>query len=119
MAAVGGALITAVAPVVLRALNAQYGAMGATAVIAVLCAGTLLRIAYLVWAAVQRWRRQMTMLLTLNFLSASVLVATMPGLCHQHGALGGALAVLVGQAVLTAGAAIHFVVIGRRSKVPA
>jgi O-antigen/teichoic acid export membrane protein len=114
LAAVGAVLITAFAPLGLRILNAQYGSMDATGVIAVLCAGSLLRIGYVVWSAVQRSRRRMRALLALNLISASVFLAIIPGLSHGHGALGSAVALLIGQFILSAGAAVHFITTGHR-----
>lgn len=116
IASVCGILLTALAPVVLRLLNREYGTMGATAVIAVLCVGSLIRTVYLVWSAMQRVHRKLTTLLVFNFISAALFVAIMPSLCHAHGALGGAIAVLIGQTVLSAAAAIHFAIVSRRSR---
>lgn len=111
---VGGVLITAAAPLALRLLDAQYGSMGATAVIGALCAGSFIRVVYVVWSAVQRARRKMKALLTLNFISASAFVLIMPVMCHTYGAFGGALAVLVGQLLLSGGATVHFALQNRR-----
>lgn len=116
LAALGAVLITAVAPVVLRLLNQQYGEMGATAVIAVLSAGSVVRTVYIVWAALQRSRRQMGWLLVMNLVTCGLLLAIIPTLSDQHGALGGAFALLVAQSVLSLGAVAHFIVSRHRRK---
>lgn len=116
LAAAGAVLITAVAPVVLRLLNKQYGEMGATAVIALLGAGAVIRTGYIVWAALQRARRQMAWLLVMNFISCGLLLAIIPALSDRHGAVGGAIALLVAQSVLSLGAAAHFVATRHRRK---
>jgi O-antigen/teichoic acid export membrane protein len=110
LATVGAVLITVVAPVALRLLNKQYGEMGATAVIAVLSAGSVVRTVYIVWAALQRARRQMTWLLVMNFVTCALLLAVIPTMSDRHGALGGAIALLVAQSVLSLGAVVHFVI---------
>jgi O-antigen/teichoic acid export membrane protein len=104
----GAAIIVAVVPVAFRLLNPQYGEMGATGVVAVLCLGSIIRVVYIVWSGLQRSRRKMKMLLTLNVITGPMIVALIPGLCGEYGALGGAVAVLIAQMVLSAGAVIHF-----------
>lgn len=116
LATVGAVLITATAPVALRLLNKEYGEMGATAVIAVLSAGCVARTVYIVWAALQRARRQMAWLLVMNLTTCVLLLAVIPVLSDRHGALGGAFALLVAQSVLSLGAAGHFVITHRRRK---
>ena len=108
LSTVGGLLLVALAPIGLRLLNPQYGEMGATAVIAVLAAGTVLRCVYMVWAGLQRARRNMKAPLVLNVASALVLLVFLPTLCSRHGALGGALALLLAQLALAVGIAVHF-----------
>ena len=103
-------LIAALAPIALRLLNPQYGAMGANWVIAVLCVGSVIRTGYTVWAAVQLVRRNMMTVLAVNFVSGVLLLAANPGLSAAHGAVGGAFAMLLAQSVLSAGALTHFIV---------
>lgn len=114
LSTVGGLLLVLLAPVGLRLLNPQYGAMGATGVIGVLALGTVLRCIYMVWAGLQRARRNMTAPLVLNVASTVVLLAFMPGLCARYGALGGAFALLLAQLALAAGIAVHFQINRRR-----
>jgi O-antigen/teichoic acid export membrane protein len=116
LAALGAVLITAVAPVALRLLNQQYGDMGATTVIAVLSAGSVVRTVYIVWAALQRSRRQMGWLLAMNLITCALLLAVIPTLADRHGALGGAFALLVAQSVLSLGAGAHFIASRHRRK---
>lgn len=106
---VGGALVTLVAPPVLTYLNADYGEMGATAVIAVLAGSTVFRLVYQVWAGLQRARRRMAIPLALSGVSACVLLVALPGLSSAHGALGGAIALLLAQLALAVGIVVHFV----------
>jgi O-antigen/teichoic acid export membrane protein len=110
LATSGAVLIAALVPIALRFLNPQYGAMGAAWVITVLCIGSVTRTGYTVWAAIQLVRRNMTMVLAVNFVSGVLLLAVMPGLSAAHGAIGGAFAMLLAQSVLSAGALVHFII---------
>lgn len=112
----GAVAIIAVVPVVLRLVNPMYGEMGAVGVIAALCAGSVIRVIYIVWSGLQRARRKMKMLLILNFITASMLLLIIPSLAGRYGALGGALAVLIPQTVLSAGAVVHFLATRRESR---
>jgi O-antigen/teichoic acid export membrane protein len=116
VAGIGSVVIIAVAPTGLRLLNPQYGAMGAAHVIAVLAAGAVLRCTYRVWSGLQRARRRMTAPLVLNVIATTVLLATMPGLCHTYGALGGAVALLLASLAMTLGIVVHFEVSRRRRR---
>jgi hypothetical protein len=102
--------------VALRLVDPIYGEMGAAGVIAVLCAGSVIRVIYIVWSGLQRARRKMTMLLILNFITGSMLFAIIPGLAGRYGALGGALAVLIPQTVLSLGAVVHYLATRRQSR---
>jgi len=112
----GAAVMIAVVPVTLRLVNPIYGEMGAAGVIAVLCAGSVVRVIYIVWSGLQRARRKMKMLLILNFITGSMLFAIIPGLAGRYGALGGALAVLIPQTVLSLGAVAHFLATRRHGQ---
>jgi O-antigen/teichoic acid export membrane protein len=103
----GTAGLVAVAPTALRILNPQYGELGAFAVISVLCAATVIRAPYIVWSALQQSRRALRLPLMFNAVTAALLLIVMPSLCDTFGAVGGALAVLVHQAALTAAAGVH------------
>jgi O-antigen/teichoic acid export membrane protein len=108
LSTVGAIPLIALGPTALRLLHPEYGSMGARAVIAALAAGTVVRCVYVVWAGLQRARRNMRAPLILNSISAVALLASMPFFARAHGAFGGALALLVTQAILTVGMAIHF-----------
>jgi O-antigen/teichoic acid export membrane protein len=112
----GSALVIAIAPPALRLLNPEYGHMAATSVIAVLAVGAVLRCTYQLWSGLQRSRRKMTAPLLLNVISAVVLLATMPGLCRTHGALGGAAALMLASLVMTLGIVVHFGVSRHRGR---
>ncbi|MCU1698708.1 MAG: AMP-dependent synthetase and ligase [Mycobacterium sp.] len=121
LAVTGGLALSLVAPTALRWLNPHYGSMGATAVIAVLSVGTVFRCTYMVWAGLQRSRRNMKMPLLFNFFCAVLLLSIMPALTSDHGALGGAIALLLSQlAVITAigGHVLFKRRRGRRASVP-
>ncbi|MBS1691343.1 MAG: hypothetical protein JST91_03885 [Actinobacteria bacterium] len=109
-ASVGGLLLVIVAPAVLGMLNQHYREMNATSVIAVLAAGTVLRCTYMVWAGLQRARRNMTLPLLLNFACAVALFSIMPVLCSSRGALGGSLALLYVGLGLVAAIGVHVLV---------
>lgn len=114
LSVVGAAFLVAVAPYGMRFLNAQYGAMGATSVIATLAVGTICRLLYQVWSGLQRARRSMLAPLVLNVISAAILLGSLPALCRAHGALGGAFALLLAQLGLAAGIVMTFVIGHRR-----
>lgn len=113
---VGSVLLIAVVPVVLPLLNPQYGQMAPTAVISVLCLGSVIRVVYTVWSCLQKSRRNLKVPLILNFITAAVLLAIMPALAGAYGALGGAIAVLIPQVILSAGAVVHLIVTRRKWK---
>lgn len=120
--AVGGlgtAVIIPLAPLALRILNPEYGGMGGTGVIALLCGGCLLRTVYVVWAALQRSRRNMKVILALDFTCVMLLLFLIPDLCGIWGALGGALALFVADFVRCTGAVGHFLVTRRRGPITA
>jgi hypothetical protein len=105
--AIGAVVIIAVAPLGLQVLNSQYGAMNPTEVIAILCGASLMRAAYLIWAGLERARRNVTVPLVLNCVFTAILLLATPVMSGRFGALGGASAVLLAQSVLTLGAAFH------------
>jgi O-antigen/teichoic acid export membrane protein len=121
LAVTGGLALSLVAPTALRWLNPHYGSMGATAVIAVLSVGTVFRCTYMVWAGLQRSRRNMKMPLLFNFFCAVLLLSIMPALTSDHGALGGAIALLLSQLAVITAICGHVLVTrrrGRRASVP-
>lgn len=113
LAVVGGVVLTVLAPPALGLLNPDYRQMNATTVIAVLAAGTVLRCSYMVWAGLQRARRNMKLPLVFNFCCAAVLFSIMPALCSALGALGGGLALLFVQLGLIAAIGLHVLLSSR------
>jgi hypothetical protein len=113
IASAGSLAIVALTPLALGMLNREYGAMGARGVIAALCAGCVVRSVFTVWASLQKSRRSMKMPLIINALSAAILLAVLPHLCADFGALGGAIALLLAQTALSLGA-VAYVLSGRR-----
>jgi O-antigen/teichoic acid export membrane protein len=107
---VGTVALIALVPTALRMLNPAYGEMGALPTIVILCAATVSRVAYIVWAALQQSRRKLRMPLIFNVLAAVLLFAIMPSLCHAYGAVGGASAVLIHQVVLSVLAGVHLLI---------
>jgi O-antigen/teichoic acid export membrane protein len=116
LSSAGAVVLIAVAPTALRLLNPQYGALGATSVIAALAAGSVIRCVYMVWAGLQKARRNMKTPLILNAIAAVVMMIAMPLLVPTGGAWGGALALLFAQAILVAGILVHYSVTRRRTK---
>jgi O-antigen/teichoic acid export membrane protein len=116
VAIVGAVIIVPLAPLALQLLNAQYGAIGANRVIALLSFACVIRTVYTVWAALERSRRNMKAILVLDFVSAALLLAVLPGLCHVSGAIGGAFALLLADLLRTAGAVTYFVTAHRRRR---
>jgi O-antigen/teichoic acid export membrane protein len=107
---VGALALTATVPLALRFINPQYGEMGATRVIAMLSLGSVIYVCYTVWAGLQMSRRRMKWPLLINFVGALGLFACMPLLSSAHGAVGGAIAILVYEVIAASGAAACFLV---------
>ncbi|WP_035717241.1 lipopolysaccharide biosynthesis protein [Gordonia terrae] len=101
----------AVVPTALHVLNPAYDRGTTLAVVVVLCAGSIIRLPYLMWAALRQSERRLRAPLVLSGATAILLFAMMPACCAALGAVGAAWVVLAHQAVLTAGAGIVF---GRR-----
>jgi O-antigen/teichoic acid export membrane protein len=115
LSSAGALVLIAVVPTALRLLNPEYGALGATGVIAALAAGSVVRCIYMVWVGLQKARRNMTSPLVLNAITGVVLMAAMAVLVPERGAWGGAIALLFAQVVLVAGIIIHYGVTRRRA----
>jgi O-antigen/teichoic acid export membrane protein len=116
LSTVGGAALVVIAPRALHLLNSHYNTSATTAVISVLAFGTVFRCTYMVWAGLQRARRNMKWPLIFNSLCAVVLLGSMPILCDRYGAVGGGLALFLGQLVLLTGIGGHLVYSRRRSR---
>jgi O-antigen/teichoic acid export membrane protein len=110
---VGAVALIAVSPFVLHALNPRYVTLHGAAIITILAVGSFVRCGYVIWAALQRARRQMRVLLLLNAVAALSVLATLPPVADRWGAVGAAVVVASAQVVLSAGAAVHVLV--RRS----
>lgn len=109
----GTVVAIAVVPPALQILNPAYPWQQSLPVIVVLCLGTLTRVPYLVWTAIQQARRNLRMPLVFNAFTAVLMLALLPVLCHGFGALGGAVALLVHQLALSVAAAAHHVITTR------
>jgi O-antigen/teichoic acid export membrane protein len=116
--AVGTVVLVSTTPVVLRILNREYAHMNVLGVVSILCAATVVRVAYIVWVALQQSRRNLRMPLLFNAISVVLMLVAMPTLCEAHGAIGGALAVLIHQVFLTAAAGIHVMSSNRKKGKP-
>ena len=116
LSSAGAVVLIAVAPTALRLLNPEYGALGATPVIAALAAGSVVRCIYMVWAGLLRARRNMTTPLVMNAITGVVLMTALPILVPSRGAWGGAIALLFAQVVLVAGIIVHYGVTRRRAR---
>ena len=116
LSSAGAVVLIAVAPTALRLLNPEYGALGATPVIAALAAGSVVRCIYMVWSGLLRARRNMTTPLVMNAITGVVLMTALPLLVPSRGAWGGAIALLFAQVVLVAGIIVHYGVTRRRAR---
>ena len=112
--ACGALAVVVAAPIVIGTLDSRYDERTVLIVVAALSAGSVIRTVYMVWAALQRARRRMSALLTLNGLCGIVLLTSIPLLCSSFGAIGGALALLGAQVVLSVGAVVDFLLERRR-----
>jgi O-antigen/teichoic acid export membrane protein len=99
--------LSVLAPVLLHFLNSEYRALGAVPVMAMLCAASVVRVPFSIWAALQRSRRNLRPSLIVTFFAAVVVSTSVPLLSHVYGARGGALGLLAAYVVLLCGAAIH------------
>ena len=113
---VGAAVIIAMSPFVLSLLNKQYLHLHGVAIIATLCTGSVLRVTYVVWGALQRSRRNMRPLLIANGVASAALYLSLPFVCHHWNAMGAAVAVAVMQAGLSTFAVSHVLVRRLRAK---
>ena len=103
----GAVALILVAPHVLRVLNPSYLSLHGPATITILAVGSFCRCVYVIWAALQRARRRMRGLLTLNAVAATVVFATLPYFAARWGAVGAAVVIAGAQIVLSAGAGVH------------
>jgi O-antigen/teichoic acid export membrane protein len=112
----GAVVLTVAAPVLMRAMNPAYLRLHSTEVIAVMCASSLTRTVFVTWSALQRARRALRPVLSLNFLGALTLYSILPSLAHHYGALGAAVALATAQTVLSTGAVAHILFARRRQR---
>ena len=112
----GAIALVAVSPFVLRLLNPSYVHLHGPALIAVLAIGSFLRTPYVIWAALQRSRRDMRPLLVLNSIAAMVVFALLPLAAHRWGAIGAGVVVALAQAILSAGCGLHMLMTYRRGE---
>ncbi|MCR5977390.1 hypothetical protein GDN83_06485 [Gordonia jinghuaiqii] len=112
----GAVGLAVVVPQALHLLNPAYGTAETLAVVIVLCAGSIMRLPYLVWAALQQSRRRLRAPLVFSGATAILLFAMMPGFCESLGAVGGAWVILIHQVVLTIAAGTLVLVTRLRGK---
>ena len=112
VAIVGGGAVVLVllSPIALRLLDGRYLQLHGVAVIALLALGSASRSGYVIWAALQRARREMRALLTLNAVVASVVLATIVPVASRWGAVGAAALVAGANVFLTVCAGVHVAV---------
>jgi O-antigen/teichoic acid export membrane protein len=110
---IGAGVLIAISPFVLRALNPRYVTLHGAEIITILAVGSFVRCGYVIWAALQRARRQMRALLGLNAVAATSVLATIAPIAHHWGAVGAAVVIASAQVLLSAGAALHLLL--RRS----
>lgn len=103
----GAVALIVVAPYVLRLLNARYIDLHGPAVVTILALGSFSRCVYVIWAALQRSRRRMRGLLSLNAVAAALVFASMPSFAGRWGAVGAAIVIAAAQIVLSVGAGLH------------
>jgi O-antigen/teichoic acid export membrane protein len=117
-ATVGAVAIAIAAPAVLQRLNPAYGSMKAFEVIAILCAASVVRVPFSVWAALQRSRRNLRPMLIVAFAGAVVVVSATPTLSHAYGAVGGALGLISAYLILSGSAVLHTLSVRRSWRSP-
>jgi O-antigen/teichoic acid export membrane protein len=116
IAALGAISLGVVAPTLLHLLNPAYGSMGAVEVIAILCAASIVRVPFSIWAALQRSRRNLRPSLIVTSFGAVVVSIAVPVLSHPYGALGGALGLMAAYVVLLGGAMVHVLFMRRTTR---
>jgi O-antigen/teichoic acid export membrane protein len=102
----GAVALVALAPVLLNLLNPAYGELHGVAVIAILAVGSFSRSVYVIWAALQRARRNMKPLLILNGVASVCVFTTVAPMARHWGAIGAAVVIAFAQIVLSGGALI-------------
>lgn len=97
LVAVGGIVLSLVAPVIFGILDPEYLELNAELVVILLAVGSFMRTMFVVWSALQRARREIGPLVVINGLFAVVVMVILPFACHWWGAVGAALTVGVAQ----------------------
>jgi len=103
----GAVVLVLLSPFALRLLDGRYLQLHGVVVIALLALGSAGRCGYVIWAALQRARRQMRALLTLNAVVASAVLAAIVPIASRWGAVGAAALVAGANLFLTLCAGIH------------
>ena len=103
----GAVVLVLLAPFALRLLDGRYLQLHGVAVIGLLALGSASRCGYVIWAALQRSRRQMRALLTLNAVAASLVLAAIVPVASRWGAVGAAALVASANVFLTVCAGVH------------
>jgi len=103
----GAVVLVIIAPFVLRTLNPRYLHLHGAVIIAILAAGSFSRCLYVIWAALQRARREMRALLVFNGTAATAVLATMAPVSLRWGATGAAIVIAGANALLSSLAAGH------------
>jgi O-antigen/teichoic acid export membrane protein len=111
-----GIALVCVAPFVLRMLNPSYVHLRGPLVVAVLALGSFARVIYVIWAALQRARRNMRTLLILNAVAAAFVLITLPFAADSEGAVGAAVVIAAAQVILSAGASVQLLAARMRSR---
>ncbi|WP_137725048.1 lipopolysaccharide biosynthesis protein [Prescottella subtropica] len=104
LVAAGGVALSLAAPFVFGILDPEYLGAGAQLVVILLSVASLIRTVFVVWAALQRSRRDIAPLLRANALFAVVLMIALAPLTLYWGAIGAACALVVAQAVASTAA---------------
>ncbi len=112
-AVVGGGAVALVllTPFVLRLVNPIFLDLHGVAVISVLAVGSVSRVGYVIWAGLQRARRNMRPVLIVNGLGSAVALLSVVPAAQAWGAVGAAVAVASAQFVLTLGTCVHLLAV--------
>lgn len=110
ISAAGAVAVSVAIPVILPILNPQYSGSDALVVVVWLCAGSLMRVFYIVWSELMRSRRQLGAPLLVSGMSAAILIGAIPWLVNGHGAVGASIALFGSKFVLAAGAGVSILI---------
>ncbi|OJF12237.1 lipopolysaccharide biosynthesis protein [Couchioplanes caeruleus] len=105
----GAVVLSLTAPFALPLLGETYAGLDGVTTLAILAGAAIPRTLFIIWAALQRARRNVRPLLRVNAMTVIVLYVSVGLLANRFGGVGAAAGLLIAQVWMTACAALHIV----------